>query len=345
MFEKLEEKLQDYKKSHPGATVNHQLYEGDETPLIIAIVSPLMKRVHKEIPQCGELVFIDSTSNTEEHNLKVFMMCTQSVAGALPCGILITSDEKESTLKQGFLMLKSSLPGNAFHGRGPDVGPEVILTDNCKEQRKALNTVWPSSTMLLCIFHILQQLWRWLHDKSHSISQADRPYILSFFKQALYSESEERFEDFYSELLNDWRCNRYANLVHYLETLYDDKEAFALCFRAELPVRGNHTNNFAEAQFLVLKDTIFRRVKEYNVVGLIDKVTIDLEDHYKDKLLSLADGSFDGQYRQRFMGRGRDGGTGFKVPNQEERDYYLRTVEQFSNNVFTVESLSESDTR
>lgn len=51
MFEKLEEKLQDYKKSHPGATVNHQLYEGDETPLIIAIVSPLMKRVHKEIPQ------------------------------------------------------------------------------------------------------------------------------------------------------------------------------------------------------------------------------------------------------------------------------------------------------
>ena len=100
MFEKLEEKLQDYKKSHPGATVNHQLQEGDETPLIIAIVSPLMKRVHKEIPQCEELVFIDSTSNTEEHSLKAFMMCTQSVAGALQCGILITSDEKESTLKQ-----------------------------------------------------------------------------------------------------------------------------------------------------------------------------------------------------------------------------------------------------
>ena len=58
MFEKFEEKLEDYKKSHPGATVNHQLYEGNETSLIIAIVSPSMK----EIPQCGELVFIDSTS-------------------------------------------------------------------------------------------------------------------------------------------------------------------------------------------------------------------------------------------------------------------------------------------
>ena len=84
--------------------------------------------------------------------------------------------------------------------------------------------------MLLYIFHILQQLWRWLHDKSHSISQADRPYILSLFKQALYSDSEELFEDSYSGLLNDGRCNRYANLVHYLETLYDDKEVCALWF-------------------------------------------------------------------------------------------------------------------
>ena len=210
-------------------------------------LSPLMKRVHKEVAQCGELVFVDSTSKTEEHNLKVFMMCTHSVAGALPCGLLITSDEKESTLKQGFMMLKSSLPEYAFNGRGPDEGPEVILTDNCKEERKALNTVWPSSTLLFCIFHILQQLWRWLHDKSHNISQADRPYILSLFERALYSESEELFEISYCKLLNDGRCKCYTNLIHYLETLYDDKEAFALCFRAELPVRGNHGNNFADS--------------------------------------------------------------------------------------------------
>ena len=62
-------------------------------------------------------------------------------------------------------------------------------------------------------------------------------------------------------------------------------------------------------------------------------------------LLSLADRSLDGQYGQCFLGRGKDGGTGFKVPNQEERDWYLHTVEQFSNKFLTVESLSESDTR
>ena len=78
-----------------------------------------MKRVHKEIAQSGELVFVDLTSNTEEHNLKVFKLCTHSVAGALPCGILITSDERERTLKKGFEMLKSCMPDYVFFGRGP----------------------------------------------------------------------------------------------------------------------------------------------------------------------------------------------------------------------------------
>lgn len=61
-----------------------------------------MKRRHKEVTQSGKLVFIDATSNTEEHNLKVFIMCTHSIAGALQLSFLITSDERESTLKQGF---------------------------------------------------------------------------------------------------------------------------------------------------------------------------------------------------------------------------------------------------
>ena len=94
------------------------------------------------------------------------------------------------------------------------------------------------------------------------------------------------------------------------------KKDFALCFQYNLLVRGNQTNNFVESQFLVLRDVLLRRVKEYNVVGLFDKLTIDLENHYKEKLLSIADGSFDGNFRHRFLGKDKqkaDGGQGFKV--------------------------------
>ncbi len=103
MLEKLSAKLNDYQEANPDSSVDYQLYGGDNTPLIIAIVTPLMRRIHKYVRQSGELVFVDSTSNTEEHYLKVFLLCTANVAGALPCGLLITSDEKESKQVEGML--------------------------------------------------------------------------------------------------------------------------------------------------------------------------------------------------------------------------------------------------
>ena len=124
MFERLSERLQQYKKDNSEATTCYQMYEGDDTPLIIAIVTPLMNRVHKEVQQSGEMVFVDATSNTEEHNLKVFLMCTNNVSGALPLGILITSDEQERTLKQGFEMLRSWPPEFQVNGCVPTLCPQ-----------------------------------------------------------------------------------------------------------------------------------------------------------------------------------------------------------------------------
>ena len=77
MFEKLAEKIEQYKAKNEEASVEFQMNDGDEVPLLVAIITPLMKRVHKEVPQCGELIFVDATSNTEEHNLRIFLFCTQ----------------------------------------------------------------------------------------------------------------------------------------------------------------------------------------------------------------------------------------------------------------------------
>ena len=58
MFVKLAEKLSEYTQANPEAAVNYQVYAGDNVPLIVAIVTPLMKRVHKDIEQAAELVLI-----------------------------------------------------------------------------------------------------------------------------------------------------------------------------------------------------------------------------------------------------------------------------------------------
>lgn len=94
MFVKLTQKLSEYTQANPETTMNYQLYAGDDIPLIVAVVTALMKWVHRYIEQVAELVFVDATSNTEAHNLKIFSLRSYSVAGALPSGLLITSDGK-----------------------------------------------------------------------------------------------------------------------------------------------------------------------------------------------------------------------------------------------------------
>ena len=49
MFDKLEESLLLYKETHPQSKIKYQMVDGDHKPLIVAIVTPLMLRVHQKI--------------------------------------------------------------------------------------------------------------------------------------------------------------------------------------------------------------------------------------------------------------------------------------------------------
>ena len=55
-----------------------------------------------------------------------------------------------------------------------------------------------------------------------------------------------------------------------------------------------------KSQFEILKDGILRRHKEYNINGPLGKLLAEFNNHYKDKLLSVASGTFDGIYSQRY---------------------------------------------
>jgi hypothetical protein len=93
----------------------------------------------------------------EEYNLRVFIMVTHSVCGALPLGIVVTSDEKKPTLVDALELYQSATSDFGFYGATAS-GPRVFMTDNCYELREALKEVWPEATTVLCIFHILQQV-------------------------------------------------------------------------------------------------------------------------------------------------------------------------------------------
>ena len=278
----------------------------------------------------------------EEYNLRVFVMVTHSPVGALPLSIVITSDETSSTLMQALDLLKACLNQSSFFGRGDALGPGIIMTDNCGELREALSYAWPSANLLLCVFHILQQVWRWLFDKNHCIEQSDRREILLLFKKALYEDTEEAMDRIFEEMLQTNMVSKYPNLIAYLETLYEYRNAWAVCYRSNLRIRGNNTNNTVESQFLVLKDDILNRTKEVNINGLIDKLLVDFMDHFKVKLLNVASGKFDGTYSPRFKGlaKKKGDGLGFYMPKQSSIADILEHTTKF-NDMFMVCSFTD----
>ena len=87
---------------------------------------------------------------------KVVKFLTESPAGGLPLGFLVLSNHSQATLEAGLQDLKALLPDGAFGGRGREVGPKVIMTDDDTGEINALANTWPQATHLLCQWHILQ---------------------------------------------------------------------------------------------------------------------------------------------------------------------------------------------
>ena len=84
MFGELEEKIEELKETSIDYEFRMVKYNEEESqPFILIVVTPLMKRVHQMVPNAKDLVFIDSSSNMEEFNLRVFIIVTHSVCGAL----------------------------------------------------------------------------------------------------------------------------------------------------------------------------------------------------------------------------------------------------------------------
>ncbi|KAI4829083.1 hypothetical protein KUCAC02_023145, partial [Chaenocephalus aceratus] len=165
-------------------------------PLVV-VCSPLMKKVH-QLKHSGELCFIDSSGNMDRENCRVFLLLTHSCAGGLPLGILLCQSEDEQTIAQGLEQLKQVVGEKGFAGRGHE-GPQLVITDDCRAERGALGKAFPKATLLLCSFHLLQAVWRWLWSKESEVTHGERPALFAIVKEMLYCQEIGRVDRLYSE--------------------------------------------------------------------------------------------------------------------------------------------------
>ena len=91
----------------------------------------------------------------------------------------------------------------AFFHRGAEQGPHIFITDDATATIKALENVWPSAIHILCQWHCLQAVWRYLGNGRNQIKKEDKPILMRLFRKMVYAESRARYEEFYQELISD----------------------------------------------------------------------------------------------------------------------------------------------
>lgn len=262
-------------------------------PFVLALCTPLMARAHACLPQAAEIVYCDATSSLDRFNTALFIISTSHAAGGIPLAVLMTSDEKLSTIYSGLCMLKDILPSNAFYGNGVGIGPKVIMTDDSATEKGALRKMWPKSTQLLCVFHFLQRQWTWLWEGKNKIQHSDRTILIEVVKKIVYASTEEQFRQSCKDLKTNETALKYPHFLKHMESLYSDCKEWALSFREDLLIRGNHTNNYSEASIGILKELIFKRVKAYNLIQMFEFVTEAFEFYHQRRLLSVAHNRLD----------------------------------------------------
>lgn len=197
MFQRLKDEISSYNNSGKGRALLQEYDLHSKRAFILCVVTNLMIRVHEKIPQSGEICYIDALASFEPLNTSITLFYTSCIAGALPLGLIVTSNELETTLENGMNMLISLLPQHAFFGCGPSTGPIAFLTDDSKHECNALGRCWPQSKKLLCIFHVLQAFWCWLHDTKHNIDKIHKIPIMNLMKDILYVATEIEMMDSY----------------------------------------------------------------------------------------------------------------------------------------------------
>ena len=276
--------------------------ESTSKPLILAICTPLMARAHECVCQAGELLFCDSTSSMDRFNTSVFVLSTHSVASGIPLGVLLTSDEREETIQTGLQMLKSIFPASAFYGKGSEAGPDVIMIDDSSAERGAITKCWPKACVLLCTFHFLQRQWTWLYEGKNKINKDDRVTLIQEIRKLVNAPTEDSLTSLYDQLLKHAVSVKYPYFLDHLKSLWTKRDSWAHCYRHKLLIRGNYTNNYAEAGIKILKELVFSRVKAYNLVQMFTFIYDIMDMYYQKKRIAISNHRFETYVALRFQG-------------------------------------------
>ena len=79
-----------------------KIAQSEDGETSVVIVDNFMQRVHGIVPQAGDIIMVDATSNLDRNDSKLIHVVCPSPIGALPLADIIVTREDLKTLKFAF---------------------------------------------------------------------------------------------------------------------------------------------------------------------------------------------------------------------------------------------------
>lgn len=90
--------IKKYAMENPTSKIELEVSENGFTAVL---VTEFMLRVHKELKEAGDMVFVDTTCHRNQVNTVVTSLLCAGPAGAAPLGVIFTSSQEEGSYVAG----------------------------------------------------------------------------------------------------------------------------------------------------------------------------------------------------------------------------------------------------
>ncbi len=83
-----------------------------------------------------------------------------------------------------------------------------------------------------------------------------RQMLMLKIKDLVYAKSEKQLVERFDQLLKDSTAVMYPRFIQHVNNYWPRRHKWAICFRQDSLIRGNQTNNYAEAGIKILKEQV-----------------------------------------------------------------------------------------
>ena len=271
------EKLSSF-ESEFNSTIKLKYLKNDSNQWVIAFCSKIMIGALKIREISEKIICIDSSGGMDRTCGHLFNLVIPNPIGGLSIGMFITFSESKTDISIGLNLLKEIWSENKVQ----TFNPKCIMSDDSASQIGAVSEVFPNSTIFLCIFHVKQALWRWLQSNE---TKENRQSIIYAFNNVIFARNfPEQKKIFFEKISNNEKLTNYFNKV------FKKEKMFAIEFRQNIELFGANTNNLVERSFLAIKQQFLERNKVYNVIQLMQQISLRYESFISIKLIDLING-------------------------------------------------------